>query len=175
MGAGQRPVFSDEENEALREACKGYRKKLDLSQTELGALIGIEQQNVGRFEKGPRAGLSRAAANKLARLLGYRDAEDFLLDRGVLAAMKETPGGSDWHARDVAVRVAKRMGLDPAAVDAVVARFASPDYRAKPMKWWNSQFVWEEAGRAAEAPETPIVRPAQIAKGKTKKRSGTHG
>lgn len=153
---GKKEAFTPEENAVLRAELSRYRAEHRLSQSEIGELLGIKQQNVGRFERGA-GGLGRQTANKLAVLAGFRDAEDLLLDRGVLAEMKELPAaGAAWTRRDWAVRMARSASVDEAAIQAVISRYTDDSSRVRLEKWWLMKFTTEDqerqADRAAQAP-----------------------
>lgn len=180
---GKRQVFSDEENRVLREELRKYMADREaagnkISQTEMGQILGIEQQNVARLkniETHERTGFNRDTANRLAQHLGFNDAEHLLLERGVLAEMKEIPGGAGWSDRDVAVRIALKIGYDSVIIQAIVSRYASPDYRSKPMRWWMDHFVLEGIARRDE-PAQPTTRAMdKPAVRRRAKRSGTDG
>lgn len=182
VSTGKRQVFSDDENRALREALRKHRDEHDLTGAQVGRLLGIKQQNAARLLSDAPAhrltGMGRDTANNLARILGFRDAEHFLIEHGVLAEMQPLPTGTGWGDRDTAVKVARKMGYAEEAIQAVLARFRAPDYRAKTMRWWNDQIVLEAMARAAAEPDAasasvhPIPRATPKAK---KRRSGTHG
>lgn len=152
-----------------------------LTQAQLGELLGIAQQNAGRLTSAqPNVGMNRTTANALARALGYRDVEHFLLEAGVLAEMTEKPAGAGWRDRDVAVQISRKMGYDEAAIQAVIGRYTAPDYRSKPMRWWNDRIVFEHLERASDPPNTATpaakrVPPPNVkAEGpKPKRRRGT--
>lgn len=164
--SGKKAAFTDAENEVLRGRLREYRQERGLTQREMGELLGIEQQNIGRLESKARTGLNRTTANALAHLLKYRDVEELLLAEGVLAELRAPPPrhsstGAGWSDRDMAVKIAASMKIDPVAVQAVVARFTEDSHRHKPIKWWVTKFGNEEIERAAEriaAP--PDSRPA---------------
>lgn len=173
--SGKPEAFSADENRALRAALRRLQEKEALSQTAVGKVLGISQQNAGRLLGAePGAGMSRTTANALARKLGFRDAEHFLLEAGVLAAMKGTPAGTAWANRDSAVRVSRLIGYDEAAITAVVQRFTTDDYRTRPMKWWVTRIGDEDrdlaADRRAEA-AAAAVAPAPAEPARRTKRS----
>lgn len=158
---GKPEAFSDAENAVLRAEFRRLREEREWSQAEAGRQIGIAQQNAGRLlGANPEVGMSRTTANQLARLCGYRDAEDLLLQKGVLAEMQPVPGGAAWGDRDIAVRIARRMGYDAGVIEAVIARYTAPEYRHKSMKWWNGKIVLEQMTRATdEAERTYVIEP----------------
>lgn len=159
--SGKPEAFSDEENAVLRAEFRRLREQYKWSQTEAGRQIGIAQQNAGRLlGANPESGMSRTTANRLARLCGFRDAEDLLLHKGVLAEMQPLPGGARWRDRDIAVRIARHIGYDAGVIEAVVARYTGAEHQHKSMKWWNVKIVLEQMTRAAEGEErTYVVEP----------------
>jgi len=162
--AGKPEAFTPEENAALRAALVEYKASTGLSDREIGDQIGIEQQNVSAKRKS--GGFSRPTAIALVKQLGYPTVEDFLAEKGVLAALKPAPQGSAWGDRDMAVRIASAMKLDPGAVDAVVKRHTDPAAKHWPCKRWVDKFIaedkeWELDGRAGKAPPAPKSRPGK--------------
>ncbi len=152
---GKKEAFSAEENSILRSALRRLKADRSLSQDALGALLGMTQQNAARLlaptSKSP-GGMGRSTANALARELGYRDAEHYLLEVGVLALVDGRPsedkGGSD---RDVAVTVARHLDYDEDAVGAVLARYPEAEAKGRSIKWWLTKFGDEERDRASDA------------------------
>lgn len=165
---GKRQVFSDEENNVLRAALRKFRDTNDLTQKQIGELLGIEQQNAGRLLAKGRAGMSRDTANKFARTVGFRDAEHFLLENGVFAQLEEPPQGNPWYQRDAAVTYARKLGYPEAAITAVITRYGSHDYTSKEMKWWNNRIVLESLETPPDAPPavSPVVAPKKRSKAK---------
>lgn len=158
---GKPQVFSDKENDALREELRKLRVERKLSQREIGDLLSVGQPTAGKLLGARHAGMARATANALAKALGFRDAEQLLLERGVLAIMQEIPAGKAWGTRDAAVRIAQQhMQIEQAAIEAVVARYQHPDYRTRPMKWWIRMFLHEELEIQAARATGPIPIPA---------------
>jgi transcriptional regulator with XRE-family HTH domain len=79
--AGTRAPVADGFSERLRE----LRKHKNLSQTELGKLVGVHYTHIGRYERG----ISRPAADTLKRLadaLGV--SADYLIEGAVEEAAK---------------------------------------------------------------------------------------
>ncbi len=135
-----------DENRVLRAAVRKLKEDRDLNQAAVGRILGIKQQNAGRLLSAlPHVGMGRATANNLARELGFRDAEDLLLQSGVVAALAEPQSN-----KAVAIAVARRLSYDAIAIDAVVARYTSPEHDARPIKWWVTKFGDEERERAAD-------------------------
>lgn len=154
---GKRQVFSDRENEVLRAALRRLRDEKELTQKELGELLGMRQQNAGRLVGAAKTGMSRDAANRLARRLGYRDAEHYLLEVGVFSGLEQPPAGSHWRDRDTAVNIARKLGYAEEAIQAVIKRFGAHDYSAKVVRWWVDQIVLESLALASErSTELPI-------------------
>ena len=151
--SGKKGSFTEAENAVLREALRRYRAERELSQGAMGELLGIKQQNVARAERG--GGINRTTANALARLMGRRDAEELLLEHGVLAEMQPSPParsstGAGWSTRDASVRVARVMSISDVAVQFVLARETDDDARHRPMKWWIGKFRQAELEREAD-------------------------
>lgn len=81
---GHRKVFTDAQNSALREALVDLHKKRNLSQTALGAILGIKQQNAGRLLKeDDDNGFSYESGTRLVRYLGFAGVDTFFRSRGV--------------------------------------------------------------------------------------------
>ncbi len=170
--AGKRQVFSDDENNVLREELRKYMDEHEHTQTAMAELLDIKQQNVGRLKNTksyPHTGFNRDTANRLADLLGYRDAEELLIARGALADMKQLPSGNAWHNRDFAVRLARSLKYHPAAIDAVLARYTGSEYRSKPARWWVDRISAEHPVHAEAVEEKPTGKIARHP------RSGTDG
>lgn len=171
--AGKPEAFSDEENAVLRDAFRRLRKERELSQAEAGELVGIAQQNAGRLLSATsRAGMSRTTANRLARALGFRDAEELLLDANILpSGMREPPTGRSWQDRDIAMRIARSvMHYDEPVIQAVLGRFTAPEYQHKSMRWWNDRIVTEHLARAAEADDVSVSAPETAAAPRAKRK-----
>lgn len=149
---GKPQVFSDEENATLRAELRALKNDRGLSQAAVGRLIGVGQPTAGKLLGTRHAGMSRATANALARALNFRDAEELLLDRGALAAMKQPPTGAAWGNRDTAVRIAQHLKYDQAAIHAIVTRYPDDDYRTRSVKWWMIRFGEEETRMRADEP-----------------------
>lgn len=151
-------AFSDAEMDVLRAEMKALREERMWTQKQLGDALGIKQQNAGRILNG-KQGLSRGAANALARERGFRDAEHLLLERGVLADLEAAPAQhrdtAQWLRRDTAIRWAAAMKIDPAAVHAIVTRYTDESSRVKREKWWIGRFLDEEKERAVEQMGNP--------------------
>lgn len=167
--AGKQEAFSEAENRVLRAALRKLVQEHELSQAALGKILGIKQQNAGRLLGPGRVGMGRATANNLARHLKYRDAEHFLLEHDVLAAMAETPSQHRWSERENAVRIAGLLKIDSAAVEAVVKRFTSADALQRPSKWWVDKFYLEERDLLADAAAAP-ARPPSVSPAKRPRR-----
>ena len=84
--SGHRKVFGDAQNAALREALGELKNRKDLSQTALGKILGIKQQNVGRLLNSSTDGFSYATATSLVRALGYASPDTFFRAKGVATA-----------------------------------------------------------------------------------------
>lgn len=161
---GKPPSFSDDENRVLRAALRELQKQRGISGAALGRLLGTSQSAMSQLLGYERRGLSRSTANKLARELKFRDAEALLLDRDVLAAMKEIPSGRAWGNRDMAIRIAQRLGYEQNAIEAIIARYTDASARTRPSKWWITKFGEEERELAvdrAEASAHPMLPPAR--------------
>lgn len=153
--AGKQEAFSEDENRVLRTALRKLRADEGLSQAGVGRILGIKQQNAGRLlAADSRVGMGRGTANNLARHLGFRDAEHFLLEHGLLSTLDEVRPQERWSNRELAVRLAAKLGYDQAAVTAVVERFTSRDAMLRPAKWWLHKFDVEEREQAADRAPT---------------------
>lgn len=178
---GKPEAYTPEENAVLRAALRRMRELEELTQAGVGAIIGVEQQNAGRLlAAGSKVGMGRATANRLARHIGFRDAEHLLLETGVLAEMQLPPParssmGVTWTERDRAVRLAPTLGYDLAAVEAVVARFTDDTSRHRPMKWWFDKFFAEERDRAETPPTVVPAAPASSVPSRRKPRKRASG
>lgn len=162
--AGKPEAFSAEENKVLRGALRELREERQLTQAEVGRLLGIKQQNAGRLlGPSPHTGMGRQTANRLAEALGFRDAEEFLLERGVLAGMKATPAGNEWTDRDAAIRWARLLKIDERAIANVVQRYTDSIARSWPPKRWIARFGQEEVEIAADASAARPPRPPRVA------------
>jgi hypothetical protein len=151
--AGRVRSFSDLEIETLRALARKLKADRGWSQAQLGAALGIAQQNAGRFvAAGSKAGMDRTTANQLATLCGYRDVEHALIEEGVLAEMQPLPTGTAWGDRDTAMRVALRLGYPQAIVDSVAHRYSAPEYRHKPLRWWMDMIGMESVMHSHNAP-----------------------
>lgn len=160
--AGRSPTYTAEEVELLREVARELKAKNNWTQEQLGDVMGMEQQNAGRFVAArSTTGIDRPAANKLAQRSGFRSAEHLILERGVLAEMESLPQDGPWADRDVAVRIARRMGYADEVIDLVVQRFAEATYTSKGMKWWIEKVVLEAVARRDEAAPEPVRVPLQ--------------
>lgn len=170
-GPGKPQVFSDAENKALRAMLRRLKAERELTQVEVGRLLGISQQNAGRLlGSSPHVGMSRPTANALARALGYRDNEALLLAAGVHSSMATVPADHRFSNRDTAVRIARSMNYDEAVIQTVVSRYTAPDDLKKPLRWWNERFVDEDRLRRLDAADQ--VPPPTVAevKRRTRKR-----
>jgi transcriptional regulator with XRE-family HTH domain len=74
---GKRSVFSSAQNEVLRAALLELKKRKGLSQTELGELLGVKQQNAGRLLREDATGFSYDSATRLVRKLGFSGVDSF--------------------------------------------------------------------------------------------------
>ena len=178
--AGKPESFSEEENKVLRDALRKFAVDNKLTQAAVGRALDIAQQNAGRLTgSSPFVGMGRKTANLLAVKLGYRDAEHFLKERGVLAELQAPREGAEWGDRDSAARIAKHLNIDETAIRNVVARYSRNEDHHRPMKWWIGKFREEEVEMAADAqaPALPVaIRPATKPPSRSpKKREGTNG
>lgn len=78
-----RRVFTDDQNAALRVALREMKEEKSLSQTQIGATLGIKQQNVGRVLNSDVDGFAWSTAVRLVRALGYASPETFFRAKGV--------------------------------------------------------------------------------------------
>lgn len=162
--AGKPEAFSAEENKVLRDTLRALRDEREMTQADVGRLLGIKQQNAGRLlGSSPHTGMGRQTANKLAEALGYRDAEQLLLERGALAGMKATPAGNEWHDRDSAVRIARLIKVDERAITNIVQRYTDATALAWPVKRWIARMQQEEAEIAADEAAARPPRPPRVA------------
>lgn len=138
-------VFTPEEVELLRNFARKLREERGLTTTQLGELMGVEQQNASTFTKpGATGGISRITANRLAQADDLRDAEELLLVLKARAGILEEVVGNVWHSREAARRVAEAMGVAREAIDAVIAQRKAPADARRPVKWWVYQFAHQE-------------------------------
>lgn len=180
MATGRVRSFTDDEIEVLRAVARRLKKENGWSGKKLGKAIGIAQQNAGRFvAAGSVAGMDRTTANRLAEVAGYRDVEHLLLEEGVLAEMKPLPttgGVQSWRDRDVALRIARKLGYAEQDILAVLHRYTSHEYTGRPIRWWIDRIALETVSRATDqtpsAPPSPGQRPVS---GPKTRRSGTDG
>lgn len=166
--AGRHPSFTTEELDVLRSVARQLKEENGWSGAELGARLGIKQQNASRFvAAGSTSGMDRKTANELAKAAGFRDVEHLLLEAGVLAEMKQPKQKHALSEREVAIRVARQLGYPDAAVQAIVARFANDATSfGKPIRWWVDKIVIESLQHEADSRPLPKrVLP----------KSGTHG
>lgn len=155
-------TYNDEENDVLRAALQDLKAGRKYNQAELARALGFKQQTISKLLDSTRRtgnGMSREVANALARVLGFGNAEDLLLRKGVASALREAPSGKTWGNRDLAAAIAPRFGIATAAIQSVVGRFASPSYRTKPPKWWMARFFYEDEQLALERVDALVVIP----------------
>lgn len=144
--------FAPDDMQLLREAALELKERHRWSDKKLGGAIGITQQNANRFVKSVApGGISRTTANLLASALGFRDAEELLVERRILKGLKAAKKINQWHARDSAMRMAEAIGYARDAIDAVVERSSDAEFAKEDVKWWMSEFVMEEARQAVAA------------------------
>ncbi len=149
----KRTDFTVEEVELLRGYVRDLGKRLKLTQAQIGALMGVNQQNASAFLKnGAHAGIGRTSANALAVSQGFANAEELLSElRSLAAANEEALGvGNVWHSRDSARRIVEALGVSPAAIQAVVDERRSPSDAKRSVKWWVMEFLWKEQRTAAK-------------------------
>jgi hypothetical protein len=176
--------FTDDEIEVLRKVARRLKEENKWSGRELGAALGIAQQNAGRFvAKNSNAGMDRTTANRLALKAGYRDVEHLLLEEGVLAEMKPLPTTGNatgvpqnWRDRDVAIRIAIKLGYSQLVIDAVVHRYTEHEYTGRPLRWWVDKIVLEALSRAGDPPQANPQPGINTIPGRAKgRKNGTEG
>ncbi len=156
--AGRKPeTFTKPENEALRVALKGYREKHRLSQAKMGKLVEVGQQAVATWEKG--GGFSRQAAELLAVILGFPDANALIREAGATPNPMTVPQG--WRDRELAVSIARaKFGYEEEVIRRVVVKYQEDHYKSRDAKWWNARFVNEDAEMQASRSAAPPAMPA---------------
>lgn len=136
---GKRESFDARENAAMSHVLRTLQEKNGWTQEEVGARIGVNQQNAGKILHG-RQGFSRFTAMKLALMCGFDGPDALLRDLGAKAASGDAPKG--WNERDIAVGAARRIGYPEAALDAVVGRYQTSEYANRKARWWMDRIVW---------------------------------
>lgn len=149
--AGKQEAFSQDENRTLRAALRKLFADRKLNQMQLGAILGIKQQSAGRLlSEKIAAGMGRNTANKLARELGFSDAEHLLLEMDV-SEFSDAPRDRTWADRDAAAKIARRLGYEETAIQTVIWRYTEvAEARTRPVKWWVTKFGDEERDAAAD-------------------------
>jgi hypothetical protein len=157
--AGKPQVYTREENEVLRAALRELRDREEWSQKQVGEFLDIKQQNAGRLlGKGP-AGFARPGANRLAVHLGFSDAEHFLREQGVLAALTPIPD-DPFGDRTTAIKIALAMKVDQKAIDRVLHFYAKDvELLKKDVKWWATEFLNMDKSMRADGLLAPIQEP----------------
>lgn len=153
--SGKKASFSPEENSALRAALRRLQKDRDLSQEELGKILGMTQQNAGRLIT-TQGGMGRGTANALARELGYRDADSFLLELSINESPVDEAGGA---TREGAIAMGRKFSFDEDAIQSVIARYSEAETQGRPLKWWFTKFGAAELELAADARRPPPPAP----------------
>lgn len=145
---GKRTDFSPEEQALLREYAKRVMRERDLTGTELGLLIGIEQQNVSRFLN-ERGGIGRTTANALVKLGDFGNSDEFLHEAKISAGADVDDPKGRWAKKKAAARLALQAGFDPEVVERVMSAHESPEDARASKKWWLTQIALAELGMSA--------------------------
>jgi hypothetical protein len=140
--------FTPKQLEVLREAVReidkieAARAEHDgrpWNQTLLGQIIGVGQQVAGRYLGASHHGMSYPTAMRVAGYFKFDKLDDFFEARLGNGADRKTQG-----MRDLAVSLAHKMGIDDAAIQAVLARYDSTEYDNRATKWWVGKFIEED-------------------------------
>lgn len=163
MGRETRPRgkpqnFTPEQNDALRRALNQYMRENQMSQSEMGKILHIEQQNVGRLMNSLAQGFSYTTATRLVRRMGFIGVDAFFEVRSVALDKKAHDVDRNVDARQAdAMAHARALGVSEKAIQLVNKRIDKVNYYSS--AWWCTQYLNQQESLDEARKEMEAERP----------------